>query len=787
MALQNIEANITLDLYNHDTTPTTIKAIQLDSETRYVAARLQNMGAQYDVDSGATIQLTVIRPDKVGVQITGTTFTYGDEGAQYLGPYAELTLVALAVSGKLLGQFKITSGTQILRTEIFTISAGVALDASTDEWAGEYDGYNLDELVQTVNDSNAKVDAMEDDVSELKSGFSELPKVVTPEESEADLYICDAQGNVIGEFSGGHIKTKNFDSSTIDTEASVKIKASEEPADLDITDEKGNVIARFANGHFQTKSFNSATVPTDKEGLLYVGIPQNGTILFTSEDVTEGDVLSIVFTAYRSSYGCYIDVLDANSRRITYIGRAGSGTETEYSVDFTIPANFEKAVASCIDTTMLIHGIAIKDSYVALNSKIIHNAKIDHPKIIDLLYSTGNRLANPLYETYEHYNAEHTDNPIEALNVIHPGVTGNAGYRIPTAVITNNGTFLVAAEHRTNALGDYGDFSVDVARKTVSSEWTLAEVIPFDSTRQDYGSCLNPEFLVDRNTGRIYLFYGTEKQAVVWWDVATEDGDLRYTYSDDDGETWSAPVSLKTLWDTSAYEYCIPSCTKGITLTNGTLVVPCFCKKVVNNTRLSYSLLLIKPIDGEWYFSSVASLDGVKNLDECSIVEGIADNEIWLYCRQNGNYPSGIARGYHKFVYSISKDTFNPIESTFDVNRSNCMCVDRITIDGTLIYLLTLTDTNDSTRKNITLWASLDGDVWIRVYRMYKPAGVGYSVVDNHDGKIAVAYEANNGIAFQNVSALSNLIYDSSVNYIVSNISIQDRMQMLFNAANGID
>ena len=164
MALQNIEANITLDLYNHDTTPSTVKAIQLDSQTRYVAARLQNMGAQYDVDSGATVQLTVIRTDKVGVQITGTTFAYGDEGASFLGPYAELTQVALAVSGKLLGQFKITSGTQILRTEIFTISTGVALDASTDEWADEYDGYNLEEMatyIETKVNSVKNVIALE--------------------------------------------------------------------------------------------------------------------------------------------------------------------------------------------------------------------------------------------------------------------------------------------------------------------------------------------------------------------------------------------------------------------------------------------------------------------------------------------------------------------------------------------------------------------------------------------------------------------------------------------------
>lgn len=168
MALQTVEANITLDLYNHDTTLATVKAIQLDSQTRYVAARLQNVGVQYDVDENATVQLTVIRPDKVGVQISGTTFTYGDEGAQFLGPYAELTLVALAVSGKMLGQFKITSGTQILRTEIFAINNGVALDASTDEWADEYDGYDLAEMAASIEENTDDIAALEADVNQIK-------------------------------------------------------------------------------------------------------------------------------------------------------------------------------------------------------------------------------------------------------------------------------------------------------------------------------------------------------------------------------------------------------------------------------------------------------------------------------------------------------------------------------------------------------------------------------------------------------------------------------------------
>lgn len=178
MALQNVEANITLDLYNHDTTPATVKAIQLDSQTRYVAAMLQNVGMQYDVDSGATVQLIVVRPDNVGVQITGETFEYGEEGAQFLGPYAELTQVALAVSGKMRGQFKITSGNQILRTEIFAINNGVALDASTDEWADEYDGYNLEEMATSIEANTADIASLEADVSQIKEDFTDLEAAI---------------------------------------------------------------------------------------------------------------------------------------------------------------------------------------------------------------------------------------------------------------------------------------------------------------------------------------------------------------------------------------------------------------------------------------------------------------------------------------------------------------------------------------------------------------------------------------------------------------------------------
>ena len=175
MALTIIERNVQLDVYDHDLTPSKIKAIALDSKTRYVGAEIHNGGQIYDVGQNTAVTLTIIRPDKTGVQVTGSTFQYTvGEGETVYGAYAELTQTALAISGTLKAQFMLTSGDQILRTEIFNINNGVALDAEVSEWAGEYQGYNLDELVQDVNTAVGKVDAMEEDVNELKSGLDDL-------------------------------------------------------------------------------------------------------------------------------------------------------------------------------------------------------------------------------------------------------------------------------------------------------------------------------------------------------------------------------------------------------------------------------------------------------------------------------------------------------------------------------------------------------------------------------------------------------------------------------------
>lgn len=72
-------------------------------------------------------------------------------------------------------------------------------------------------------------------------------------DSYADFDISDNSGNVIARFEGGHIKTKNFDSSHRDIDEMIK----DSSVAFDIADENKYVIARFSDGHIKTKEFDS--------------------------------------------------------------------------------------------------------------------------------------------------------------------------------------------------------------------------------------------------------------------------------------------------------------------------------------------------------------------------------------------------------------------------------------------------------------------------------------------------------------------------------------------------
>ncbi len=147
--MDRVIVTLTLDVYDHDVSEVSMKAIACDNTARRVRARFLKLGSDYDIGNDAVVFLTVVRPDGVGVSVRCGTIYFSGEYNGY-GAEGGLSDAALEVKGTALGQFVIRKETEVIRSEIFKIEIGRALDQETEEWADNYQGYNLEEIIQKL-------------------------------------------------------------------------------------------------------------------------------------------------------------------------------------------------------------------------------------------------------------------------------------------------------------------------------------------------------------------------------------------------------------------------------------------------------------------------------------------------------------------------------------------------------------------------------------------------------------------------------------------------------------
>ena len=271
MALELLETNIVLDVYDHDGTRPSMKSIALDDNTRYVFARLTYQGNTYDIGSTATVKLIIIRPDKVGAQVAGEAkeIQVGQEDESIItvyGAYAELDQPAIAVAGTLLGQFVITSGNQILRSQIFAVSNGEALDASTDEWADEYDGYNLEEMATSIETNTADIASLEADVSQIKEDLSEYEGIFTADVDESVQNWLDAHPEATTTIQDGAVTTDKLANKSV-SKPTLADGVLELFDNTGFYDEVTVTTGTYINGNGNDTAYYVATVPKhDTEG-----------------------------------------------------------------------------------------------------------------------------------------------------------------------------------------------------------------------------------------------------------------------------------------------------------------------------------------------------------------------------------------------------------------------------------------------------------------------------------------------------------------------------------------
>lgn len=165
-------------------------------------------------------------------------------------------------------------------------------------------------------------------------------------------------------------------------------------------------------------------------------------------------------------------------------------------------------------------------------------------------------------------------------------------FRIPFVETTNNGVIIVGSDIRYHTQNDFTKAHTGIKRSLDGGlTWEADQIIHTSNLIDTKSRKHNASTLVDRNTGRVFIFasvldsycenpgpIGEVFDPPALWDFV-------YKYSDDDGATWSEEISLKTTVYDALTNLTFPgTSTAGITLSDGTLVLSIYDGRQNENT-----------------------------------------------------------------------------------------------------------------------------------------------------------------------------------------------------------
>ncbi|MFA5192540.1 MAG: sialidase family protein [Verrucomicrobiia bacterium] len=138
------------------------------------------------------------------------------------------------------------------------------------------------------------------------------------------------------------------------------------------------------------------------------------------------------------------------------------------------------------------------------------------------------------------------ESPLKHVDVFVSGKDGYTGYRIPAIETAPDGSLLAFAEARKFNMSDPGgkgqEIDLVLKRSTDGgATWSAMKVIEHSG---EYWSSSNPATVVDRQNGRIWVFYLRCKPGRGSREArpGTDDASNMARYSDDNGVTWSEPI-----------------------------------------------------------------------------------------------------------------------------------------------------------------------------------------------------------------------------------------------------
>ena len=315
-----------------------------------------------------------------------------------------------------------------------------------------------------------------------------------------------------------------------------------------------------------------------------------------------------------------------------------------------------------------------------------------------------------------------------------------ASTRIPALVITKKGTLLAFCEGRIGTASDWADMDMIMKRSTDGGKTWQPNVIIAPKVSGQPTSNATP--IVDRD-GTIHLLYQRDYAKAY------------YTFSKDDGQTWSEATDITYAFDAFRPEYdwkvLAPGPGHAIQLTNGRLLAAIWLANPIKTTpRRAHAPSCIATIYSDdlgktWKRGAIVADNSAafKNPSETMPVQ-LKDGRVMLNIR---NVTEKRRRGVSYSADGIS----NWSTPVFDEGLFEPICMATITRFGPDLLFINPDsgDTSKGNRRNLTVKISYDeGQTW-PTKKVLNPGASGYSdVAVGPDGTVYCLYETNAGKGF---------------------------------------
>ena len=342
-------------------------------------------------------------------------------------------------------------------------------------------------------------------------------------------------------------------------------------------------------------------------------------------------------------------------------------------------------------------------------------------------------------------------------------------YRIPALVQTKKGTLLAFCEARntqpdfynaatfpntpiqSGTSKDTGDIDLVVKRsEDGGATWSELQVLYNDQ----HNTCGNPAPVVDQETGRIWLFWCWQRYpSKLNSDIISNisDGHTRrvmYSYSDDDGLTWTGPVDVTpVVKEADMNWYATGPCHAIQKQTNpykGRIIIPANHRPTSSvDKNQNYSHCIYSDDHGKtWKLGGKTAVGG----NESCIVE-LGDGSIMTMMRVSANDVNVKNR-----AYSISTDggdtwgEFTVVPALIDPGCQGS--VSNLFENGKPSNTLVLSNCyNSSKRSNLCISLSLDnGKNWNMVKQVWSGRAAYSDIVVLGDGSVCILYEYGSGL-----------------------------------------